>query len=147
VSVSVELRNTREYHLGIPLPKGTMRVYKEDTDGALEFIGEDAIDHTPKDETVRVLLGNAFDIVGERSQTNFVCGNDWCEESFKITLRIPSGEPVTVAVPEHLYRWSNWKITQKSQDYEKKDSRTIEYAVSVPANGEKTVTYTVRYWW
>ncbi len=147
VSVTVSFKNGRENNLGIPLPAGRVRMYKEDTDGALEFIGEDAIDHTPKDEAIRASLGNAFDIVGERTQTDFRSGSDWCEESFSITLRNHKDTPVPVTVVEHLYRWSSWKITARSSDFRKRDSRTVEFPVNVPANGSATVTYTARYWW
>ncbi|MBI5573419.1 MAG: DUF4139 domain-containing protein [Elusimicrobia bacterium] len=147
VYVMLDFKNSKENNLGIPLPKGKMRVYKEDSDKSLEFIGEDFIDHTPKDEQVRIYLGDAFDIVGERVQTDFKNGDDFCDETFKITIRNHKEEPVEVCVVEKLYRWSNWKITQKSQDYEKKDSRTIEYKLKIPKNGENTITYTVHYWW
>ncbi|MDO8734879.1 MAG: DUF4139 domain-containing protein [Elusimicrobiota bacterium] len=147
VYVMLDFKNSKENNLGIPLPKGKMRVYKEDSDKSLEFIGEDFIEHTPKDENVRIYLGDAFDIVGERVQTDFKNGDDFADETFKITIRNHKEEPVEVRVVEKLYRWSNWKITQKSQDYEKKDARTIEYKLKIPKNGENTVTYTVHYWW
>ncbi|OGS26433.1 MAG: hypothetical protein A2297_00590 [Elusimicrobia bacterium RIFOXYB2_FULL_48_7] len=147
VSVMLEFKNSKENNLGMPLPKGRIRVYKEDSDGSLEFVGEDSIDHTPKDEQVRVYLGDAFDIVGERTQADFKCGTDWCEESFKITLRNHKDEQVEVRVIEHLYRWSNWKITEKSMAYEKKDSRTAEFKAVIPKDGESVITYTVKYWW
>ena len=147
VFVMLEFKNARDNNLGIPLPKGKMRVYKEDIDKTLQFIGEDWIDHTPKDEPVRIYLGNAFDIVGERIQTDFKRGDEWVMESYKITLRNHKEEPVEIRVVEHLFRWSNWRITEKSQSYEKKDARTIEFLASVPKDGETTITYTVRYWW
>lgn len=147
VYVMLDFKNSKENNLGIPLPKGKMRVYKEDSDKSLEFIGEDFIEHTPKDEDVRIYLGDAFDIVAERVQTDFRNGDDFCDESFKITVRNHKEEPIEVRVAEKLYRWSNWKITQKSQDYEKKDARTIEYKLKIPKNGENIVAYTVHYWW
>jgi hypothetical protein len=147
VYVMLDFKNSKENNLGIPLPKGKMRVYKEDSDKSLEFIGEDFIEHTPKDENVRIYLGDAFDIVGERLQTDFKNGDDFADESFKITVRNHKEEPIEVRVVEKLYRWSNWKITQKSQDYEKKDARTIEYKLKVPKDSENIITYTVHYWW
>ena len=147
VSVMLDFKNSKENNLGIPLPKGKIRVYKEDTDKSLEFIGEDSIDHTPKDENVRIYLGDAFDIVGERVQADFKNGDDFADETYKITVRNHKEDAVDVRVVEKLYRWSTWKITSKSQDYEKKDSRTIEFKLKVPKNGENTVTYTVHYWW
>ncbi|MFA5779429.1 MAG: DUF4139 domain-containing protein [Elusimicrobiota bacterium] len=147
VYVMLDFKNSKENNLGIPLPKGKMRVYKEDSDKSLEFIGEDFIEHTPKDENVRIYLGDAFDIVGERVQTDFKNGDDFADESFKITVRNHKEEPIEVRVVEKLYRWSNWKIAQKSQDYEKKDARTIEYKLKVPKDSENIITYTVHYWW
>ena len=147
VYVMLDFKNSKENNLGIPLPKGKMRVYKEDSDKSLEFIGEDFIEHTPKDENVRIYLGDAFDFVGERVQTDFKNGDDFADETFKITIRNHKEEAVEIRVVEKLYRWSNWKISQKSQDYEKKDSRTIEYKLKIPKNGENTITYTVHYWW
>ena len=147
VYVMLDFKNSKENNLGIPLPKGKMRVYKEDSDKSLEFIGEDFIEHTPKDENVRIYLGDAFDIVGERVQTDFKNGDDFADESFKITVRNHKEEPIEVRVVEKLYRWSNWKITQKSQDYEKKDARTIEYKLKVAKDSESVLTYTVHYWW
>jgi len=149
VYVMLEFKNSKENNLGIPLPKGKMRVYKEDSDKSLEFIGEDNIDHTPKDEQIRIYLGDAFDIVGERVQTDFKVDTDakWIDETIKINLRNHKEEPVEVKVVEKLYRWSNWKITQKSQDYKKKDSNTIEFNVEIPKDSETVVTYKVHYWW
>ncbi len=149
VNVMLEFTNSKENNLGIPLPKGKIRVYKQDPeDKGLEFIGEDTIDHTPKDEKVRLYLGDAFDIVGEHIQTNLkkIANRVW-EESFKIKLRNHKDKNVEIKVIEHLYRWKNWEITQKSQDYEKLDARTIQFLTKVPKNGEKTITYTVRYTW
>jgi hypothetical protein len=125
------------------LPAGKVRVFKEDADGSLEFVGEDAIDHTPRDEKVRVYLGNAFDVVGERTQTDFQrISNRTTEQSVKIELRNHKQEAIRVTVVEHVS--GDWTITQKSQDFEKKDARTIEFTVPVAAGGTATVTYTVR---
>ncbi len=149
VWVMLEFRNSKENNLGIPLPKGRVRVYKKDTDGSVEFIGEDAIDHTPKDETVRIKMGNAFDIVGERKRTNYSSdlNKRTFTESFEIKIRNHKEEAVTVNVVEHLYRWTNWKITENSQKFYKKDAQTIEYELAVPKDGETTVAYTVKYSW
>ena len=101
----------------------------------MEFTGENNIDHTPRDEVIRVATGNAFDLVGERKRTNFSRDNDqhWMDESFEIKLRNHKKEAVEVRVVEHLYRWDNWEIRQKSDDYVKTDSQTIEFRVSVVA--------------
>ena len=130
------------------LPKGRVRVYQEDIDGAALLIGEDAIDHTPEGEPVRLYVGDAFDIVGERIQTDFRRPNDnQLEEDFEITLSNHKDEAVEIRVVEHLFRWSEWRILRSSQDYTKMDSSTIEFRVRVPANGETTLSYSIRYFW
>lgn len=146
VNIYLDMENSEENGLGIPLPAGRVRVYKADVDGTLQFVGEDTIDHTPRDERVRLRLGNAFDIVGERRQTNFRrLGDDVVEESFEITIRNHKDEAVEVRVVEHLFRWSEWEITRESDEHTKLDQGTVEWRIDVPANGEATVTYTVRY--
>jgi hypothetical protein len=149
VMVMLEFTNGEKEGLGVPLPKGTLRLYKKDVDGSTLLIGEDSIDHTPKDEQVRLYIGDAFDIVGERVQTDFKINtdDDWMEESYQITLRNHKAEDVEVRVTEHLYRWSQWKILESSHDFEKLDAQTIEFRVPVKANAETVVTYTVRYEW
>ena len=149
VQVMREFVNAETNHLGIALPAGKLRFYRRDTDGQLQFVGEDQIDHTPRNETIRVTTGNAFDLVGERKQTSFHVdtGDKWMDESFEIKLRNRKTEPVEIRVVEHLYRWNNWDITQKSDDFTKKDSQTIEFRVPVKPDEEKTVTYTVHYSW
>lgn len=130
------------------LPKGRVRVYQEDIDGAALLIGEDSIDHTPEGETVRLYVGDAFDIVGERIQTDFRRPSQKSlEEAYEITLRNHKDEPVEVRVVEHLFRWSEWRILSSSHDYEELDSSTIEFRVRIPANGEITLEYEVRYSW
>lgn len=146
VNIYLQFENTAEAGLGIPLPAGRVRVYKADVDGSLQFIGEDQIDHTPKDETVRLRLGNAFDVVGERRQTDFRrLGSDVIEESYEIRLRNHKDEAVEVRVVEHLFRWSEWEIVRESAPHTKLDAGTVEWRLNVPANGEATLTYTVRY--
>lgn len=150
VDTYLTFHNDQKSGLGIPLPAGRIRVYKRDqADAALEFVGEDLIAHTPKDEKVMVKLGSAFDIVGERKQTNFTVdsNNHIITESFEIKLRNHKAQAVRVIVKENLYRGATWDITKSSDKFEKEDSRTIHIPVDVPANGEKTVTYTVRYTW
>ncbi|HXB60537.1 MAG TPA: DUF4139 domain-containing protein [Candidatus Acidoferrales bacterium] len=149
IRVTREFVNSEANHLGMALPKGRLRFYRRDADGQLEFIGEDEIDHTPKDETIRVTTGNAFDLVGERKQTNYHVdeNNHNADESFEIKLRNHKKEPVTIRVVEHLYRWNNWEITAHSDDFDKKDSQTMEFNVPVAPDEEKTVTYTVHYSW
>ncbi len=149
VMVMLEFTNGEEQGLGIPLPKGTLRVYKEDVDGSTLLIGEDAIDHTPRDEDIRLYIGDAFDVVGERVQTDFRVDydDDWLEESFEITLRNHKEEDIEVRVVEHLFRWSEWQILDASEDFEKMDAQTIEFRLPVEADGETVLTYRVRYEW
>lgn len=149
VWVMLEFKNSKENNLGLPLPKGTLRVYKQDSDGALEFVGEDAIDHTPKEELVRVKMGNAFDVVGERARTNYQISTDRksMTETFQIKVRNHKDQAVTVRVVEHLYRWTNWRVTDPSQKWSKKDAQTIEFNVPIPKEGEGIVNYTVKYSW
>jgi hypothetical protein len=150
VDVYVRLKNSKDNHMGMPLPKGKVRVYKQDdADGTLEFIGEDLIDHTPKDETVLVKIGQAFDVVGERTQTNFNIDEraHWMTDSYKITLKNHKDTAVHVIVKENVFRWTNWAIETPSDPFTKIDARTIHFEVDVPPNGEKTVTYTARYTW
>jgi hypothetical protein len=150
VWVMREFRNSVDNNLGLPLPKGRLRFYRrDDADGRIEFTGENELDHTAKNELIRVKTGDAFDVVGERIRTNFNGNNrqDFAEEDFEIKVRNRKTEPVTVRIVEHLYRWSNWAITQKSDEFTKKDAQTVEFNVTVPADAEKVVTYRVRYEW
>lgn len=149
VYVMEEFKNSETNHLGMALPKGKLRFYRRDTDGHLEFVGENTIDHTPKDETIRVYTGNAFDVVGERKRTNYHVDSSqhWMDESFEIRIRNHKKDPVDVRAVEHLYRWTNWKLTQQSADFKKKDAQTIEFPVTVAPNGEQVITYTVHYSW
>ena len=147
--VMQEFKNAEANHLGIALPKGRLRFYRRDTDGHLEFVGENSIDHTPKDETIRVFTGNSFDLRGERKRTNIRVdsAHHWIDESFEIKVRNHKKEPVNVRVVEHLYRWTNWKLTEQSHESKKKDSQTVEFPVTVAPDGEQVITYTVHYSW
>ena len=147
--VMEEFKNSDTNHLGIPLPKGKLRFYRADTDGHLEFVGENVIDHTPKDETIRVNTGNAFDVVGERKRTNFRVDSSqhWMDESFEIRIRNHKKDAANVRVVEHLYRCANWKLSEQSHPSHKMDSHTVELPVTVAADGEAVVTYTVHYSW
>jgi hypothetical protein len=149
VRVMREFVNAETNHLGMALPKGKLRFYRRDADGQMEFVGEDMIDHTPRNETVRVTTGNAFDLVGERKQTNFRIdtGDKWIDESFEIKLRNRKKETVEFRVVEHLYRWNNWEITAKSDEFKKTDAQTIEFRVPVKPDEERTITYTAHYSW
>jgi hypothetical protein len=142
VNVKLEMLNSKENNLGMPMPKGKVRVYKKDRDGAMQFVGEDLIEHTPKDEKIRVYLGDAFDIVAERKQTNHQQVSPRVQkQSFEISVRNHKETPVTVNCIEHT--GGDWKITSESQPHIKKDSHTFEFAVKVPANGETKVNYEI----
>jgi len=150
VIVQREFKNAETNQLGIALPAGKLRFYRRDSDSQLQFVGENTIDHTPRDETVRVTTGDSFDLVGERKQTNFRVdtGDKWIDETFEIKLRNHKKDaPVEIRVVEHLYRWSNWDITAKSDDFVKKDSQTIEFRIPVKPDEERVVNYTVHYSW
>jgi hypothetical protein len=146
VSVVLVFKNTKTNHMGMPLPKGTIRVYKEDDTGSRQFIGEDAIDHTPKDENIRLHVGEAFDVVGEYKKTDYKrISTNIVEESFEVTIKNHKDSPVKVRVVDHV--WSDWKVVKSNSDYTKKDASTIEFPISVPANGKKVVTYIIRTKW
>jgi hypothetical protein len=150
VDVYLEFRNDKQFGLGVPLPAGRLRVSQLDkADSSLEFIGEDKIDHTPKDETVRVKLGSAFDVVGERRQVDFAIDTKArvMEEEIEVKLRNHKAQPVDVVVKENLYRWSKWTIVTKTHNFTKEDARTIGFPVKVPKDGEVVVRYRVRYTW
>jgi len=147
VRVELEFKNSESAGLGMPLPQGKIRVYKEDVDKALEFVGEDRIDHTPKNEKVRVFLGNAFDIVGERQKTDFKkISEDVSQESYQIKLRNHKEEAVEVVVVEHLYSYTEWEIRESTHTYEKKDASTIEFKIQLDKDQEVVLNYTVRYY-
>ena len=149
VDVYLKFKNSEKNGLGLPLPAGRIQLYKKDDDGESEFIGEDVIQHTPKDEDVLVRVGTAFDIVGERKQTDFTLDEKGhvMTESFEIVLRNHKKEAVKVVVKEHVLRWMNWEITASSDKFEKQDARTVYFPVDVAVEGEKKVTYSVKYTW
>ena len=142
VQVVLNLENSKDKGLGMPLPAGVVRVYKADSEGQLQFLGEDSIDHTPKDEEVEVTVGNAFDVIGARTQTNYKrVSDDVWRESYEIQIKNHKSVAQAVTVVEHFY--GDWEITSSSDEYEKTDAFTAEWKISVPADGEKTVSYTV----
>jgi hypothetical protein len=150
VDVYLEFKNDKQHGLGMPLPAGRIRVSKLDAaDGAPEFIGEDQIDHTPKDETVRVKLGSAFDVVGERRQVDFTVDNKArsMEEEIEIKLRNHKEQPVEVLVKESLYRGATWKILSHSQEFIADDAHNIHFPVTVAKDAESVLRYRVRYTW
>ncbi|MBE3123513.1 MAG: hypothetical protein IMZ65_01785, partial [Planctomycetes bacterium] len=148
VNVYVEFKNTKEAKLGMPLPKGKIRVYKKDpASGDIEFVGEDEIDHTPKDEELKLYVGDAFDIVGEKKITDHKQGERWSEDAVRIEIRNHKDQDITVRIREHLTASAQWDVTAKSQDFKKIDASTIEFDLPVAKNGKAEVTYTVHYRW
>jgi len=169
-----EFTNSAANHLGLPLPKGRIRFYRRDTNGQMEFTGENVIEHTPRNELVRLITGTAFDLVGERKQDslklnltrmpNSTVAVDpatglplpssaadstppFIDESFTITLRNHKSEAVDIRVVEHLCRWTTWEIKEKSSDYSKIDAQTIEFPLHLKPDSEQSLVYTVHYWW
>jgi hypothetical protein len=148
VGVRIEVKNAEANHMGMPLPAGRVRVYRRD--GAnMEFVGETMIDHTPAEEALKLQIGSAFDVTGERKQMDFHVDSraHTMDESFEITVKNQKATPVDVAVVEHLNRSMNWQVTEKSDAYNKRDSSTVEYPLNVPAHGERKLTYTAHYSW
>ncbi len=148
VAIMREFKNSQANQLGLPLPKGRLRFYKRDGT-ALEFTGENTIDHTPQDETVKVYTGNAFDLVGQRTRVNFNVDSDnhWADESFAIKVTNHKKTPVEIRVVEHLYRWTNWEITAKSDPFLKTNAQEIEFRIPLKPDETHTVTYQVHYSW
>jgi hypothetical protein len=150
INVYLRFANREEQQLGVPLPAGRIRVNQLDpADGSLEFIGEDVIDHTPRNEEVLIKMGNAFDVVGERVQKDFRVDSAsrqlW--ETFEIKLRNRKDQPVDIVVLENLYRSANWKIEKASQPHKKETSNRIRFDVHVPADEEIVLRYTAHYSW
>ena len=150
VDVYLEIENAEQHGLGIPLPAGRIRVSQlDDADDTLEFIGEDVIDHTPKDESVLINLGSAFDVVGERRQVEFQIDRNRrrMEETIEVKVRNHKEQPVEVLVKETLYRWTNNDIFESSHQYERQDARTVHFPVTIASDDEVVVRYRVRYTW
>jgi hypothetical protein len=146
VQVHLKFKNSQDNSLGQPLPAGTVRVYQGDSKGRVQFIGEDHIGHTPKDETLDLHIGNAFDIVEERKQTDFKSfGSNTYEMAFEVTLRNHKPEPITVEVNEPL--GGDWTMLDSNFKYEKTAAFAARFIVPVAANGESVLKYRVRVRW
>ena len=144
IGVFLGIENSKKNGMGMPLPKGVVRIYKKDADESLQFVGEDAIDHTPEDERIRVKVGDAFDIVGERVQTDYrvLASGHLYESSYKITLRNHKDEPVVIQVVETIP--GDWAITKTSHDYVKESSNRVRFDIPVDKKGSAELTYTVQ---
>lgn len=146
VGVFVELTNSEKNGLGMPLPKGVLRVYKADKSGARQFVGEDSIDHTPRDEDVEVKLGEAFDVVADRKQMTWKSlGSCRSESSWEIKLKNHKDVAERVEIVEPAS--GDWEILQSSHEARREDAKTFVFDVDVPARGETKVTYWVRVKW
>jgi hypothetical protein len=149
VAIREEIKNSTANHLGMPLPAGRLRLYRRETTGQMQFVGESMVQHTPAEQTIQVVSGNAFDVTAERRQTEFHVneGGHVIDETFEIKLSNQKSQAVTVRDVEHMNRGQNWEITEKSTEFAKKDSAMVEFPVVVPAKGEATLKYSVRYTW
>lgn len=148
VSSFVEFQNKPQSRLGMPLPAGVVRVYKRDASGRAQFIGEDRVDHTPKNELVRLKLGEAFDVTADKKQTDFkkLAGssqyNYVSESEFEIKLKNAKSEAVTVTVREPIP--GDWKMLQESHPHQKVAAGTAQWQIAVPAAGESLLKYRVQ---
>ncbi len=143
VEVFYQLKNEEKGGLGMPMPAGTVRVYQSDSKGGLQFVGEDRIDHTPKDETLNLKIGNAFDVVCERKQKDFAkIADNVYEFEYEVTLRNHKSMPVTVEVNEPI--GGSWRMLQSSHQWEKTAAFAAQFKVPVPQDGTSTLTYRVR---
>lgn len=146
VSVFLEFTNAEANQLGMPLPKGIVRVYKADRAGAQQFIGEDRIDHTPRDEMLRIKMGEAFDVVADRRQMEWrVTGSCESQSLWEIELRNRKDEPVEVDVMEPV--GGDWTVLESSHTWERVDARTFRFRVPVPVGATTKVSYRVRVKW
>jgi hypothetical protein len=146
VGVYLDFVNSEQNRMGMPLPKGIVRVYKADKSGARQFVGEDQIDHTPRDEKIRIKMGEAFDVVGERRQTEWkTLGSCRSESAWEVVLRNHKDAPQAVDVFEPA--GGDWEIVQSSHTAKKEDAHAFSFAVTVPKRGETKITYRLRVKW
>lgn len=147
VAVYVEFNNAEKAHLGMPIPKGIVRVYKNDSKGSAQFVGEDRIDHTPKNENIRLKLGDAFDITANKKQTDFKKAKYFAphsvafESSYEIELKNAKTEPVTVMVREPVP--GEWEILEENHSHTKMTSGTAQWQITIPAESSETLSYRV----
>ncbi len=150
VDVYLRFDNKEGNGLGIPLPSGRVRVSKlDEADGGLEFIGEDVIKHTPRNEEILIRLGQSFDVVGERKQVdfNYDASRKRMDETIEVEVRNRKKEPVQVIIQERMYRWTNWQFVGQVPDNKKLDATTVQFPVTIEPDGKAVVKYTVRYSW
>jgi hypothetical protein len=148
IQVKIEFQNTEGNGLGIPLPKGKVRVFKQDpADDNIEFVGEDKIDHTPEKEKLSLYIGNAFDIVPEHTLVDSEQQRRQRRQTHRIELKNRKDEPVTVFVDEHFALRMNWEIERNSHEYEKLSAEKIRFEVNIAADSTQTIEYTVKESW
>jgi hypothetical protein len=149
VEVVLQFKNDKAVRegLGVPLPRGTVRVFQHDRDGQVDFAGSDSIDHAPKNEVVSVRLGYASDLTAERLQTNFQGGFNQQAQSFEIRLRNHKTEAVTIDVIERINGHANWTMLKQSQPFTQRDVNTLVFPVTLKPNSEAVVSYTIQYTW
>ncbi|HEV2350269.1 MAG TPA: DUF4139 domain-containing protein [Terriglobia bacterium] len=146
VQVHIKFKNAEANSLGMPLPAGTVRVYQGDSKGRVQFIGEDSINHTPKDETIDLHIGNAFDVVEERKQTDYQqFGPHASEMAYEISIRNHKPDPITVEVNEPI--GGDWTMVDSNFKYEKTAAFAVRFTVPVGADGESVLKYRVRVRW
>lgn len=144
--VKVKFVNDEKSHLGMPLPAGKVRLYQRDASGSLQYLGEDQIGHTPREEKVSLNVGRSFDVRADRKRTDFKRLSDRSvRESFSIEVRNRKKEDATIYLYER--HWGDWKVTDKSDDFVKEDSNTMVFELKLKANEVKTVKYTVDTKW
>ena len=149
VSIFWNFANSEENGLGVPMPAGTIRFYREDSDdGNLEFVGENTIRHTARNEDLKIFTGTAFDLLGERKVTDFEYNEreKWLKETIEITLKNRSEKEQTITAREHLWRWSKWEIETETE-FEKTNSNTIEFTQTLEPDSVVTISYDVMYSW
>jgi len=143
IGVYFDIKNSKDNRLGVPLPKGRVRVYKADASGSQQFVGEDWIDHTPKDERVKIKMGDAFDLVGERTQKEWrKIASNLYEVEWEISLRNHKKEDQTVTVIEPVP--GDWQVLTSTHAWEKPEAHTLKFQVPVPKEGASKLTYRVR---
>jgi hypothetical protein len=143
VQVFYQFKNESKAGLGLPMPAGTVRVYQADSKGGVQFVGEDRIDHTPKDETLKLKIGNAFDVVAERKQLDFQrIANNVYEVEYEVVVRNHKTTPITVEINEPI--GGTWRIIRSSHEYTKTDAWAAQFNVSAAADGTARLNYRVR---
>lgn len=152
IGAYIEIENKKDNRLGIPLPKGVIRAYKKDKEGSIQFIGEDEVDHTPKDEKFKIKMGDAFDVVGERKQTDYkILSKNFSqkfdvEQEWEVTVRNHKEGPCTVEVIEPL--WGDWDMVNSTHPFEKIESHTIKFTLKLKKDESQTIKYRVKIrWW